>query len=131
MGTVLCVDDELSALDLRKKVLEAHGYRVLIATNPQEALRFFDSEDIDLVLTDHLLSGQTGTSLAAEMKRRKPEVAVAIYSGVAQAPEDIHKADIFITKLVSPEELLAYLEAIITAKKTGRPNAAKAGGAGN
>jgi two-component system, OmpR family, response regulator CpxR len=130
-GTVLCVDDELDALELRKKVLESRGYRVLIATNAQEALRFFDTEHIDLVLTDHLLRGQTGTALAAEMKRRKPDVAVAIYSGVAQTPEDIHQADIFITKLVTPEELLAYLEAILTAKKTGRHNAAKAEGAGS
>lgn len=130
LGTVLCVDDELPALDLRRKVLEARGYRVLIATTPAEALRYFDSEDIDLVLTDHLLRGQTGTALAAEMKRRKPQVAVAIYSGVAEAPHDIHNADLFITKLVSPEELLAHLEAIITAKRTAN-NSAKAESAGH
>ena len=113
IGTVLCVDDEIDGLNLRKAMLEMHGYRVLTATNVEEALKVFDSEAVDVVLTDHLLKGQTGTRLAAEMKRRKPEVAVAIYSGVAQAPEDIAKADVFITKLVSPEELLAYLAATI------------------
>ena len=115
-GTVLCVDDELEALNLRKKVLESHGYRVLTATTADEALNVFDCEEIDVVLTDHLLRGQTGTALAAEMKRRKPEVAVAVYSAVAEAPEDIKKADVFITKLVTPEELLAYLAAAIPAK---------------
>jgi len=118
-GTVLCVDDEIEALNLRKAMLETHGYRVLIAINAEEALKVFDCEEIDVVLTDHLLKGQTGTALAAEMKLRKPGVAVAIYSGVAQAPEDIQKADVFITKLVTPEELLAYLEATITAKAKG------------
>lgn len=120
-GTVLCVDDEVGALNLRKTMLESHGYRVLIALNAEEALKVFDREDIDVVLTDHLLKGRrTGTTLAAEMKRHKPNVAVAIYSGVAEAPEDIAKADVFITKLVTPEELLAYLEAAITAKSKDR-----------
>ena len=115
-GIVLCVDDEVEALNLRKAMLESHGYRVLTATNAEEALKLFDCEGVDVVLTDHLLKGQTGTALAAEMKRRKPNVPIAIYSGVAQVPDDMYKADVFITKLVTPEELLAYLEATITAK---------------
>lgn len=115
-GTVLCVDDDVEPLNLRKAMLEMHGYSVLTATSAKEALKLFDSIEVDVVLTDHLLKGQTGTALAAEMKRRKPHVPIAIYSGVAQAPEDIEKADVFITKLVTPEELLAYLEATIPTK---------------
>ena len=115
-GTVLCVDDEVEALNLRKAMLESHGYRVLTATSAEEALKMFDSTEVDVVLTDHLLKGQTGTALAAEMRRRKPHVPIAIYSGVAQVPDDMDKADVFITKLVTPEELLAYLETTITAK---------------
>jgi len=115
-GTVLCVDDEVEALNLRKAMLESHGYRVLTATSAEEALKVFDSTEVDVVLTDHLLKGQTGTALAAEMRRRKPHVPIAIYSGVAQVPDDMDKADVFITKLVTPEELLAYLETTITAK---------------
>ena len=66
-GTVLCVDDEVEALNLRKAMLESHGYRVLTAANAEEALKAFDSTEVDVVLTDHLLKGQTGTALAAEM----------------------------------------------------------------
>ena len=132
-GTVLCVDNEPEALNLRKAMLEMHGYTVLTATNAKEALNAFDSEEIDVVLTDHLLKGQTGTALAAEMKRRKPDVAVAVYSGVPEAPDDIDKADAFITKLVTTEELLAYLEATVAAKtkpQGTRDNIAKRQGAG-
>jgi len=116
-GIVLCVDDEVEALNLRKAMLETHRYRVITATTAEEALKVFDSTEVDVVLADHLLTkGQTGTALAAEMKRRKPNVPIAIYSGVAQPPDDMDKADVFITKLVTPEELLAYLEATITTK---------------
>lgn len=124
-GTVLCVDDEVDALNLRKAMLEMHGYTVLTATNAKEALKLFDSEEIDVVLTDHLLKGQTGTALAAEMKRRKPDIAVAVYSGVAPPPDDVDKADVFITKLVTPEELLAYLEATIPTKSKRRTTISK------
>jgi DNA-binding NtrC family response regulator len=124
IGTVLCVDDDVAGLELRKEMLEMHGYRVLTALSAKEALEVFDHEEIDVVLTDHLLRGQTGTSLAAQMKRRRPDVAVAVYSGVAQSPDDIYKADAFITKLVTPEELIAYLERTIATKNAGR-NAAK------
>ena len=125
IGTVLCVDDDVEGLDLRKEMLEMHGYRVLTALSAKEALDVFDREEIDVVLTDHLLRGQSGTSLAAEMKRRRPQVAVAVYSGVAQSPEDIHKADAFITKLVTPEELIAYLERTIFAKRAAEKTTEK------
>ena len=121
-GIVLCVDDEVEALNLRKAMLESHGYRVLTATNAEEALKLFDCEAVDVVLTDHLLKGQTGTALAAEMKLRKPGVAVVIYSGVARVPDDMYKADVFIAKLVTPEELLAYLKATITTKIAKKPS---------
>ena len=126
IGTILCVDDDVDGVAVRKQMLEMHGYRVLTAINAEEALRLFDSTEVDVVLTDHLLKGQTGTALAAEMKRRKPKVAVAIYSAVSQIPMDIEKADVFITKLVSPEELLAYLEATIPRVKKGTSGAEKA-----
>ena len=125
IGAVLCVDDDVAGLNLRKEMLEMHGYQVLTAFSAEEALEVFDREEIDVVLTDHLLRDQSGTSLAAEMKRRRPDVAVAVYSGVAQSPEDIHKADAFITKLVTPEELIAYLERTISAKRAGRKTTAK------
>ena len=116
-GTVLCVDDDPNGLELRKRVLESAGYRVLIAMSAEAALKLFDSEDIDVVLTDHFLRGKSGTTLAAEMKQRKPKIAVAVYSGIQQAPEDISNADAFITKLVSPEELLAYIDTTIAAQR--------------
>src|SRR2546430_17721729 len=100
MGSCSALTMKFEALNLRKAMLESHGYRVLTATNVEEALKLFDCEGVDVVLTDHLLKGRTGTALAAEMKRRKPVV-----------PDDMYKADVFITKLVTPEELLAYLEA--------------------
>src|SRR5512146_3135266 len=74
--TVLCVDDEASGLLIRKTLLEAAGYLVLSALSSEEALRIFQANWIDVVVSDHLLRGDTGTAMARLMKLAKPEVPI-------------------------------------------------------
>jgi len=73
-ATILCVDDEELSLKVRKLVLEGAGYTVLTATTPDAALSLFQSNSVDLVMTDHLLPGISGTQLAQRMKKLKPAV---------------------------------------------------------
>ena len=49
-----------------------------------------------LVLSDHMLRGTTGTALAKEMKKIKPEVPILLYSG--SAPETMQHIAGFINK---------------------------------
>ena len=96
--TLLCVDDNQVALDLRKQVLESFGYSVLIASDSIAALELFSSSQVDLVISDHLLQGSTGTQLAAAMKKLRPDIPIAIISGLPDAPADMEHADLFICK---------------------------------
>ena len=60
-----------------------------------------------------------GPSLAENMKSLKPGVPVAIYSAdLSESPEDMRFADIFITKLVSIDELLCTIERLLTRGST-------------
>ena len=96
--TLLCVDDNQVALDLRKRVLESFGYSVLIAGDSIAAMELFSSSEVDLVISDHLLQGSTGTQLAAAMKKLRPDIPIAIISGLPEAPEGMEYADLFICK---------------------------------
>lgn len=89
-------------------MLETAGYTVLIATGAHKALEIFRKNRVDLVLTEHIEPTTPGSpTLAATVKRLKPDVPVAIYSADwAESPEDMWFADMFITKLVSIDELL-------------------------
>jgi CheY-like chemotaxis protein len=121
-GTViLCIDDHVVGIELRKRVLEKAGFRVLVATSVQQALEIFGANHIDLVLTEQL--GPTvasAPSLTATLKLLKPEVPVAILSADATAsPEEMASADIFITKLSSPDELLSIVERLIRDRAKG------------
>ena len=100
---------------MRKRVLEMAGYGVLTATSPSKALDLFRNNHIDLVLTEHIVSVFDRRTLAAIMKTLKPEVSIAIYSADwNESPEDMRFADVFITKLVSIDELLDTIRKLLT-----------------
>src|SRR6185437_11780856 len=69
---ILCVDDEPNALMLRRLVLEKAGYSVVTAPSSAEALRILSNTPVDLVLSDQLMPGGTGTDLARQVKARHP-----------------------------------------------------------
>ena len=51
---ILCIDDHVVGIELRKRVLEKMGFRVLVATSAPQALEIFGANHIDLVLTEQL-----------------------------------------------------------------------------
>jgi len=110
---LLCVDDNGRALSIRKLVLESAGYTVLTAESTDIALQLFTESTVDLVLSDYLLPGKTGTQLAAEMKKVKPEVPIVIFSGVTEIPEGIGNADIFLSKTETPAVVLATVAKLL------------------
>ncbi len=110
---ILCVDDEVSGLKLRQTILQRKGFLVSAAATVPEALALFKSGDFDLVITDHLLGRETGTAMAQEMKRLKPNVAIIVLSGTTETPEGGDTVDAFISKAEGTESLLAKVNELI------------------
>jgi two-component system, OmpR family, response regulator SaeR len=111
---ILCVDDQETGLEIRKRMLQSAGYRVLISRNAHQALEIFRENRVDLVLTEHVVpTCMDAPTLAATLKMLKPEVPVAVYSADLVWPEDMRCADTFITKLVSVEELLHTIKRLL------------------
>ena len=104
---ILCVDDEKPALFLRSAVLTSAGYKVLTASSSGEAFQVFRENNVDLVITDHLLVGATGTALAKQIKELRPQVPIVILSGVVDEPEGMAAANLFLSKNAGPTEMLA------------------------
>lgn len=101
-STILCVDDEPNALMLRRLVLEKAGFTVVTAPSSAEALRVLSSTAIDLVLSDQLMPGGTGTDLAQKVKALHPNLPFVIISGVNELPPDSMRADLFLSKVEGP-----------------------------
>lgn len=115
---VLCVDDEEIPLLLRKLVLEKAGYDVVTASSVFRALEIVASRHVDLVLSDHLMPGSTGTELARQIKSTFPELPVVLLSGVNEVPSDADCADLFLSKAVGPVNLCENIAKILDGERT-------------
>jgi CheY-like chemotaxis protein len=109
---VLCLDDERGALAVRSLLLQSAGYVVLSANNAEEALRLFRNSHIDLVLSDHVLKGTSGSEVALKMKSIRPQVPIVLYSGKLDQDVPAH-VDAFISKDVSPTDLLIEIARLL------------------
>jgi CheY-like chemotaxis protein len=81
--TVMIVDDEGSLVALAEKTLAELGYEPVGFDSSVTALRAFraDPKRFDLVLTDEAMPDLTGTELAREMGRLRPDILIILMSG--------------------------------------------------
>ncbi|WP_409565004.1 response regulator [Microvirga sp.] len=111
-GTVLLVDDEELVRASTADMLVELGYTVVEEISAEEALRLLEDGLVpDVVVTDHLMPGMTGTEFARELHRRLPGTGVLIISGYA----DVEGVAPDLPRLVKPfrqAELAASLAAL-------------------
>jgi CheY-like chemotaxis protein len=117
---ILCVDDEEKSLSLRKPVLEKAGYVVITAASATQALDVLSSRKIDLLLTDYLMPGLTGTELARAAKNICPELPVIILSGITELPPDMEHVDLFVSKLEGPQSMCEKVAATLSGYRKER-----------
>jgi len=81
--TILLVEDELSYLDIARKMLESLGYRVLAVGLPTEAVRIAGNRpyDIRLLMTDVIMPEMNGRELAKKVASLCPEIGFLFMSG--------------------------------------------------
>ncbi|WP_261510701.1 response regulator transcription factor [Burkholderia multivorans] len=63
METILLVDDDARILELLRTVLEARGYRVLVASDGEAAVSVTSAEHPDLIVTDWMMPVLDGVAL--------------------------------------------------------------------
>jgi len=68
MKTILIIDDDKEVLDITKKRLQKHGYRVLIAQNGKEGLIQAYQEKPNLILLDIVMPDKDGFAVLKELK---------------------------------------------------------------
>lgn len=81
MRAILFVDDHEVLARLSCEILEMQGYRAVSAYNGEDALRKFDQEDFDILVTDFRMEGMNGVELARKVHERHPQVPVIIVTG--------------------------------------------------
>ena len=85
---LLCVDDNLGARQFYQRILEAHGYKVLLAESGEQALQLLRKQVVAAVVCDYEMPGMNGGELAAEVKRSRPRMPVLLISGHESVLDD-------------------------------------------
>lgn len=115
-GTLLCIDDDIRCIAIRKLLLERYGYKVLTTTDPREALRVFASETVEGVILDHQMAHMDGARVAAVMREIKPEVPILLLSALPSMPDNaVGLVDAFVTKAAPTEHLVSEIEQMLAA----------------
>jgi CheY-like chemotaxis protein len=81
--TILFVDDEISIVEMVKRMFERLGYKVETATTPQDALELFLSnpDHFDLVITDMTMPQMTGVTLSEKLMDIRKDIPIIICTG--------------------------------------------------
>jgi len=112
---VLCVDDEIVGLQVRKMILERAGYMVLTAQDGPSGLNVFAEEPIEAVVLDYAMPGMDGGQVAAHMRARKPQVPILLLSAYMALPVDVTRhVDVYMTKGEGAPMLLQKLDALFS-----------------
>src|ERR1700694_2289923 len=80
-GAVLIIDDDVEMRDLLVTLLDAHGFRVLTASNGVRGLQMIRESAPRVVLTDILMPEQDGMETIRAVRRAHPDVKIIAMSG--------------------------------------------------
>ncbi|MFT3743041.1 MAG: PAS domain S-box protein [Pyrinomonadaceae bacterium] len=123
-GTILLVEDEQVVRNLIQNVLTRHGYKVFAVDNGEDALEFCNTfaETIDLLLTDMVMPGISGTDLQTAASRIRPDMRSILMSGYSGQPLDdeiitLGSETAFLEKPFGPDELIEAVRSAIGSKK--------------
>jgi two-component system, cell cycle sensor histidine kinase and response regulator CckA len=117
--TILFVEDEAFVRDVTREVLSSAGYRVLAARNASEALNVYasHSDEVNLLLTDMILPGESGRALAEKLRSRNQGLRVLFVTGyteqVAMSGENEME---FLAKPFSTSALLMKIRQVLDNK---------------
>lgn len=84
-ATILLVEDEPFVRNVTCEVLQVTGYRVICAKNSAEGFGLHERfrDEIDLLITDVVLPGESGQALAERLSKRHPDLKVLLVTGYA------------------------------------------------
>ncbi|MGB2688119.1 MAG: sigma-54 dependent transcriptional regulator [Desulfobacterales bacterium] len=126
MAKILVVDDNPDVLKLIADILESNDYEVKTVSNGASAIKELENNDYDMVLTDLMMPDVDGMQVLENAILKTPKTMCIILTGhgtIKSSVEAIKKGAFdYITKPVSPTELLIYVEKALKFKNLEEEN---------
>ena len=114
---VLLVEDDRSLRRYLEVVLRRQGYEVIVAVDGLEAMRATLTSPVDVVVTDAIMPNLNGYELLRFL-RNTPQLShlpIVLLSAleIKEGDSGDHRADVYLSKPVSPESLIECLEELM------------------
>jgi len=111
MSTLLLVDDEPHVLSSLSRLLRRENYRILTASNCEEALALLAEHQVGVIIIDQRMPGMSGTELLARARVMHPKTVRMVLSGYTaldSLTEAINRGEIYklLTKPWEDAELI-------------------------
>jgi two-component system response regulator MprA len=113
---ILVVDDEPRMLSMMRRVLEADGYGVIVASDGETALEISRSEPIDLIILDVMMPNLDGFEVCRTV-RRESLVPILMLTARDEGVDKVTGldcgADDYVVKPFDADELMARVRALL------------------
>ena len=116
---ILIVDDEPLLADTLAIIFQRAGYDATAVYSGEEALSFVTANTPALVVSDVIMPGLDGVSMAKKIRRTHPTCPVLLFSGnadthdlVEAAKEEGHAFEV-LAKPVPPPQMLAKVASLL------------------
>ena len=119
------MDDEPSVLAVTSRILHQHGYPTMEAGTGDEALILAATRDFQLLLTDSVMPGMNGPTLAERVAALRPGLPIIRMSGSDDTARDRPhytpgSEQAYIQKPFTASDLIGQVRAALAAA-AGRP----------
>ena len=120
--TVLVVDDEPAIREMLTDALAREPYEVLCAGSAEEALTVLAAEPVDVVISDEVMPGMSGSEFLAIVRQQYPDTVRVVLTGYASleaAVRAINEGEIyrFFTKPCNMVDLVATIRQALQHKE--------------
>lgn len=126
MTSILVIDDNPAIIKLMAKILKANNYEVSTASGGELGIKKLEKNDYDLVFTDLMMPDISGMEVLEHVISKSPKTMCIILTahGTIKSSVDAIKNGAFdyITKPVSPSELLVVVEKALKFKNLEEEN---------
>lgn len=117
MTTILVAEDDDSTRKLMCAVLKRAGFDVLAAPNGTAALDALDDHHVDLLLTDVMMPGLDGFTLAKQLRDAKYDLPILMVTAKGQVNDRrqgfLVGTDDYLVKPVDAQELVLRIRALL------------------
>jgi two-component system alkaline phosphatase synthesis response regulator PhoP len=124
VATVLAVDQDTLQLELLSHLLRQEGHKVHATAEPETALNVLQTQLIDLVIVEPVLSRHDGVRFCQQLRQLNPAIPLLVVSERREEDQIVRTllaaADDYVVKPFSPRYLLARVTVLLRRSNLNR-----------